>query len=79
MIFPKHMLCIKGGQVIVRPIQKFITSESHIDEGRVGPLRAIPCLEKGESMIYDQEGRVVIIGGWAEGNKPIFMDQGKTK
>jgi len=79
MILPKHMLCLRRGRIIVRPIAKFITSESHLDEGRVGPLRSIPELKPGESFIYDQEGKVVIIGGWDEGEKPIFVDQGKGK
>jgi hypothetical protein len=76
MPLPKHMLCIKHGKIIVRPIARFVTSERHLDENRVGPTQAIPFLEKGESIIYDLNGKTVIIGDWIAGEK-VFIDGGK--
>lgn len=75
MPLPKYMLCYKNGQIIVRPIARFETSAPHLDDGRVGPTRAIPYLEKGESMFYDGNNKVHIIGDWAD--RKIFIDGGK--
>ena len=75
MPLPKHMLCLKNGQIIVRPILRFETSAPHLDDGRGGPTRAIPYLEPGESMIYDQNGKVHIVGDWSD--RKIFIDGGK--
>jgi hypothetical protein len=74
MELPKHMLCYKNGQIIVRPILRFETSAPHLDDGRAGPTRSIPYLEQGESMIYDQNGKVVIVGSWDD--RKIFIDGG---
>ena len=74
---PKHMLCYKDGKVIVRPILRYETSAPHMDEGRVGPMQAIPYLEQGESMIYDVNGRIHIIGSWDD--RKIFVDHGKSE
>lgn len=74
MKLPKMMLCYKNGEIIRRPILRFETSESHMDEGRAGPLQAIPYLEKGETMIYDSEGKIHIIGSWDD--RTIFIDGG---
>ena len=76
MALPKHMLCMKNGQIIVRPILRYETSAPHLDDGRVGPTRAIPYLEQGESMIYDQNGKVHIIGSWDD--RKIFIDGGRS-
>ena len=75
MPLPKYMLCFKDGQIIVRPIARFETSAPHLDDGRVGPTRAIPYLEQGESMIYDVNDKVVIFGSWDD--RKIFIDGGK--
>jgi len=76
MKLPKHMLCFKNGKIIVRPIQRYQTSAAHMDDGRAGPTRGIPFLEQGESMIYDSEGRVIIVGDWSD--RKIFIDGGKS-
>ena len=75
MPLPKYMLCYKDGQIVVRPIARFETSAPHLDDGRVGPTRAIPFLEKGESMIYDINDKVVIFG--SRDDRKIFIDGGK--
>jgi hypothetical protein len=76
MPLQKYMLCYKNGEVIKRPILRFETSASHMDDGRPGPTRAIPYLEQGESMIYDAEDKIHIIGGWDD--RSIFIDGGKN-
>jgi hypothetical protein len=69
------MLCFKNGQIIVRPIARFETSAPHLDRGVAGPTQAIPFLKQGESMFYDQEGKVHIVGDWSD--RKIFIDGGK--
>ena len=76
MALPKHMLCYKNGQIIVRPILRYETSAPHIEDGRVGPTRSIPYLEPGESMIYDLNGKVIIVGSWDD--RKIFIDGAKS-
>lgn len=76
MLLPKHMLCYKGGRIIVRPILRYETSAPHLDDGRAGPTRAIPYLEQGESMFYDGNGKVHIVGSWDD--RKVFID-GRSK
>lgn len=76
-VLPKHMLVIKNGKVIIRPIKKYVTSEEHLDYGVVGPMQALPHLEPGESIMYLSDGRTVIIGGQQEAGEGVFIDLAK--
>lgn len=58
--WPKKIFCLKNGEVIIRPVLKYVVSQKHLDAGIPGPTQAIPYLEPNEDFFFDNEGRIVV-------------------